>query len=207
MPYISVLMGLFLVAFAAKADFQFTTITNDGTPVATQAYVDLVSSNTIETIKTEFGTYFTPIAVPIVSNVVEDILSPKTVEWSFSSTQTVNAAIMPNWATSIVKIGYNAEDVDRQTYGYLYASGKLRNYSMVIDSYPEGVPYLAFTVDTNLLQTCTVFASPAMYWLDENKYPRMFGWILATNDIPCVITTRQPDTTTIIFSRERLNDN
>lgn len=178
--------------------------------MATVEYVDRVVSEALVSITDDFAKNFTPLAAPIITNVVEDILTPRTVDWYFDSTNQTSAAVMPNWTTSRVNIEVDQSWVEAGTsniLGQLYASGKLRNYSLVMDSIPGNTDFTVFVVDPDIATNSSykIYATPAMKDLSDIAGEQYFGWQIMSNDVPCAITVRQPDNTTILFRRDRLN--
>lgn len=182
-----------------------------GAGFATTGYVHDVAFRAVTAITNDFARNFTPLAAPIVTNVVEDMLTPRTVDWHFDSTNQTDAAVMPNWTTSRVNIEVDQSWVDHGTsdfvVGHLYASGKLRNYSIVMDSLPAGAGCNLFTVAQDIATNSSyrIYATPAMRDLSDAAGSPCFGWEITSNDVPCAITVRQPDRATIIFRRDRLN--
>lgn len=223
-------------AITVRADYEFSTITNaetgakvtskiipDGSNLVTSneltyalagfastGYVHEVAHQALEALTNDFAKNFTPLAAPIITNVVEDILTPRTVDWYYDNTNQVSAAVMPNWTTSRVNIEVDQSWVDSGTsniVGQLYASGKLRNYSIVIDSLPGNVLWTLLVVDPDIATNSSykIYATPAMRDISDFSGGPYFGWQITSNDVPCAITVRQPDKTTIMFSRDRLN--
>lgn len=218
--------GLAYAVFAPRSAFSATTVTSatqwgdirptnsvgsvmEDAGFATTGYVHAVAHQALVALTNDFAENFTPLAAPIITSVVEDVLAPRTVDWYFDKTNLTGAAIMPNWVTSRVNIEVDQswEESGTNMVGYLYASGKLRNYSCVIDSLPEHSGFLAFAVDSSIAtnKNYTIYATPAMQDISELCGEPAFGWNVTSNDVPCVVTVRQPDKTTLIFSRDRLN--
>ena len=88
------------------------------------------------------------------------------------------------------------------------------NYSLIIDTIPTGMPWLAFIVDPLIATNANhkIYAIPRMSDISEavgktSSDTYSFGWLLVSNDVPCAITVRQPDKTTFLFRRDRLNSN
>lgn len=185
-----------------------TVFSNAG--FASTGYVHEVAYQALEALTNDFAKNFTPLAAPIITNVVEDILTPRTVDWYYDNTNQIAAAVMPNWTTSRVNIEVDQSWVDSGTsniVGNLYASGKLRNYSLVIDSLPRESGWTVFVVDPDIATNSSykIYATPAMRDVSDISGGPYFGWQITSNDVPCAITVRQPDKTTIIFRRDRLN--
>lgn len=177
---------------------------------ASTGYVHKVAYQALAALTNDFAGNFTPLAAPIITNVVEDILTPRTVDWYYDSTNLVAAAVMPNWTTSRVNIEVDQSWVDSgagNMVGSLYASGKLRNYSLVMDSIPRESGWTVFVVDPDIATNAgyKIYATPAMRDVSDISGGPYFGWQITSNDVPCAITVRQPDKTTIIFRRDRLN--
>lgn len=191
----------------------------DGSDVATVDYVDKVAAGALFALTNDFVKNFTPLAAPIITNVVDDVLAPRTMEFHYHAdggTATTNAFVAPRFATSrLTFVKDDAPSATNDSYsagsdrGYLYSEGKLRNYSMLLESLPEDRGYCTLTF-YDLAKTHRIYAQPRLY---TSQYEKMEGsdeyvpysWDLVTNDLPCVVTVREPEAGTLVISRTRLD--
>jgi hypothetical protein len=180
---------------------------------ATTGYVHSVAAEALYALTNDFAANFTPLAAPLVTNLVEDVLAPRTMEfryWSTDGSVITNAFSAPRFATS--KLEFVADNPDGGTadhdIAYLYAEGKLRNYSVLVESLPEGAKHMVFAFH-ELAKTHRIYAQPRLYDSQletlENGDPVPYCWDLYTNDVPCVVTVREPEAGTLIVRRDRLD--
>ena len=184
----------------------------DGSDVATVDYVDKVAAGALFALTNDFAANFTPLAAPLVTNLVEDVLSPRTLEFHYgadSSGETVvtNAFVAPMFATSKVEfIRDDPEGDANNDVAYMYSAGKLRNFSVLIDEIQGG--YLTMTF-AELAATHKIYAQPKLYdstrSTTETGEPMPYCWDLYTNDVPCVVTIREPEAGTLVLRRDRLD--
>lgn len=180
--------------------------------LATKEDVAQVAADALFALTNDFVANFTPLAAPLVTGLVEDVLAPRTLEFHYGAdaegkTAVTNALVAPMFATSKVEFirdspdGYANGDVAR-----VYSAGKLRNYSMLIDTI-QG-PYLTVSF-AELAATHKIYAQPRLYDSTEYKTatgePMPYCWDLYTNDVPCVVTIREPEAGTLVLRRDRLD--
>jgi len=185
---------------------------------ATTGYVHEVASQALAALTNDFAANFMPLAAPIITNVVDDVLAPRTMEFHYTvdGPATTNAFVAPRFATS--KLTFVKDDAPAATNGsygagrdvaYLYSEGKLRNYSMLIEDLPAGKGYVTLTF-YQLAETHRIYAQPRLYTsqyekkADSQEYAP-YSWDLVTNDLPCVVTVREPEAGTLVISRTRLD--
>lgn len=182
----------------------------EGVGVATTDYVHKVAADALFALTNDFAANFTPLAAPLVTGLVEDVLAPRTLEFHYGSDSgeaVTNAFVAPMFATSKVEFirddpdGYSNNDV-----GYMYSAGRLRNYSVLIESLPG--PWLTVSF-AELADTHKIYAQPRLYdsakAKTETGEPMPYCWDLYTNDVPCVVTIREPEAGTLVLRRDRLD--
>jgi len=145
------------------------------------------------------------------SNTVEAILSPTPVEFVLDEEPVHSGAIMPNWTTSSLRISRGNLPSGEKGSGELiiHPSGPLRNYSVLIEEFPadameNGVIVASFDP---IAEESKLFATPAVYEITEEMSmgnPCQYGWLLTTNDVPCVITIREPEAGTVLIRRDKV---
>lgn len=228
--------GLAYVVFAPRSVFSATTVTpatqwGDIRPTnsvgsvmedagfATTGYVHAVAYQALVALTNDFAENFTPLAAPIITNVVDDVLAPRTMEFHYTvdgGTAVTNAFVAPRFATS--KLTFVKDDDPAATNdsyaagsdaGYIYSEGRLRNYSMLVESIPEDKGHLTLTF-YELAGTHRIYAQPRLYTsqyekkADSQEYVP-YSWDLVANDLPCVITVREPEAGTLVVNRTRLD--
>jgi len=187
--------------------------------LATKDDVAQAAADALFALTNDFAANFTPLAAPIITNAVDGILAPRTMEFHYcvdGGTTTTNAFVAPRFATS--KLTFVKDDGPVATndsceagsdVGYLYSEGKLRNYSMLLESIPVDKGYVTLTF-YDLAKTHRIYAQPRLY---TSKYEKVgdspeyapYSWDVVTNDLPCVITVREPEAGTLVVSRTRLD--
>lgn len=155
------------------------------------------------------------VAAMVASNTVETVLAPKYLEFECDG-ESEQAFVAPNWAMSPFHFKSGADTNDwTGTRANIYSNGPLRNYSVLFEELPDdefvrryGAVIMDFTPLTNNIQR--VYATPAFEpvdWEAEDTPPelcRCYGWRVTTNDIPCLVSLRQPEASTIIVTLQRL---
>lgn len=179
---------------------------------ATRSYVDKVAGDALFALTNDFAANFTPLAAPLVTNLVEDVLSPRTLEFHYGAdaegkAAVTNAFVAPMFATS--KLEFVRDDPEghaNNDLAYMYSAGKLRNYSVLIDEIQGGYLTMSFA---ELAATHKIYAQPRLYDSanveTETGEPMPYCWDLYTNDIPCVVTIREPEAGTLVLRRDRLD--
>ena len=186
---------------------------------ASTGYVHEVASQALAALTNDFAANFMPLAAPVITNIVDDVLAPRTMEFHYHSdggTAVTNAFVAPRFATSKLTFvrddGPAASDESSMAgsdAAYLYSEGKLRNYSMLVESIPKDKGYLTLTFH-DLADTHRIYAQPRLYTSQYEKVGdppeyASYSWDLVTNDLPCVITVREPEAGTLVVSRIRLD--
>lgn len=184
----------------------------EGVGVATTDYVHKVAADALFALTNDFAANFTPLAAPLVTGLVEDVLAPRTLEFHYGAdaegkTAVTNAFVAPMFATSKVEfIRDNPDGDSNNDVAYMYSAGKLRNYSVLIDEIQS--PYLMMSF-ASLGATHKIYAQPRLYDSTKSKTetgePMPYCWDLYTNDVPCVVTIREPEAGTLVLRRDRLD--
>lgn len=179
---------------------------------ASTGYVHEVAYQALKALTNDFAKNFTPLAAPLVTNLVEDVLSPRTMEFHYGAdaegkAAVTNAFVAPMFATS--KLEFVRDDPEghaNNDIAYMYSAGKLRNYSVLIDEVQGGYLTLSFA---ELAATHKIYAQPRLYdsanATTETGEPMPYCWDLYTNDVPCVVTIREPEAGTLVLRRDRLD--
>ena len=149
-------------------------------------------------------------AARAASNTVDDILLPRPLEWMYAtgdgSTMTETAFAAPSFAVSPIHFTSDAEIGEEfaGTKAFIYPAGKLRNYSVLIESIPEDIPPGQRKIVMDFDELCAsnkVYATPKLYAVDDFEH----AWRITTNDVPCVITLREPEAGTVILRYDKLD--
>ena len=189
-------------------------------------YVDIVSERALFTITNDAlplldiraAGVAAQTATYVASNTVDEIMSAKTFTAVYNSdgTQVTNALAIPSWATSTVEFkdgtpgGTNTDPGDTTTL--LFSAERTRNFkvllnekSFISDQYHSGTN-LVLDFHFLLDEGYSIYATPPFDEQDQWLGPDRKGWSLTTNDVPCIVTMRQPDDSTIIVSLERYSE-
>ena len=149
-------------------------------------------------------------AARAASNTVDDILLPRPLEWMYAtgdgSTETETAFAAPSFAVSPIHFTSDAEIGEEfaGSWAFLYPAGKLRNYSVLIESIPEDIPPSKRLIIMDFDELCAsnkVYATPKLYAVNNFEH----AWRITTNDVPCVITLREPEAGTVILRYDKLD--
>lgn len=146
-------------------------------------------------------------AARVASNTVETVLAPRAIEYHYGDDTQDQAFILPNWATSAWRF---VRDGGRGEPGYcgtarIFSNGPLRNYSFVVEEIPDDVAVRTMTLSFHDLRaTHKIYATPAFRDIEDPRVPDAWGWLLTTNDVPCVVTVREPEAGLLIVRRDRL---
>lgn len=156
-------------------------------------------------------------AATVSSNTVETILetSPTSVEVVLDSEHAVEVgATMPNWTTSSIRIVRgNIADGDTSVGGRLVCTpnGQLRNYSVLIEEIPADVlayGVMSMSFDHIVAKSDNVFVTPAASQITEEMAGGgascQYGWLLTSNDVPCLVTIREPKAGTVLVRRDKV---
>lgn len=185
-------------------------------------YVDEHISNVYEKAVGYFDTTLAQYdvygkAASTASNTVAGILQPRPLEFRYDGsgeTMMTNAVIVPNWAVSPMYFS-NTSVIDGEVQGVmcLYSSSPLRNYSVLVEEVPDGMPYFLVNFDS-LKDSHKIYATPAFDDPDGEKSTAVgtsgmyeLGWVLKAEDMPCVITLREPEAGILLVRKDKVESN